>query len=104
MPGLGPNMAPLRSDSTYRHADFRLGEILYMGTDAAWLRSLGVDDMYYYRFWGQVARWLAYQRNIAPREKVRLFSSPDPPARRWNPVKLSGHAGEVLECRIEASR
>jgi len=55
------------------------GKVLYMGTDAAWRWREGVEDKYHYRFWGQVARWMAYQRGIAPGEKMRLFYSPDSP-------------------------
>ena len=39
----------------------------------------GVEDKYHYRFWGQVARWMAYQRRMAEGELMRLFFSPDRP-------------------------
>jgi hypothetical protein len=55
------------------------GKILYMGTDGAWRWREGVEDKYHYRFWGQVARWMAYQRNMARGEFLRLFYSPDRP-------------------------
>jgi hypothetical protein len=55
------------------------GKILYMGTDGAWRWREGVEDKYHYRFWGQVARWMAYQRNMAKGEFLRLFYSPDRP-------------------------
>lgn len=55
------------------------GKILYMGADGAWRWRRGVEDRYHYRFWGQVARWMAYQRNMAQGEKMRLFFSPDRP-------------------------
>ncbi len=55
------------------------GKVLFMGTDAAWRWRKGVEDKYHYRFWGQVARWMAYQRNIAQGERMRLFYSPDRP-------------------------
>lgn len=55
------------------------GKVLFMGTDAAWRWRKGVEDKYHYRFWGQVARWMSYQRNIAQGEKMRLFYSPDRP-------------------------
>lgn len=58
------------------------GKILYMGADAAWRWRRGVEDKYHYRFWGQVARWMAYQRNMAQGEKMRLFFSPDRPRTR----------------------
>ena len=50
-----------------------------MGTDGAWRWRKGVEDKYHYRFWGQVARWMAYQRNMASDELMRLFYSPDRP-------------------------
>lgn len=55
------------------------GKILFMGADGAWRWRRGVEDQYHYRFWGQVVRWMAYQRNMAAGEKMRLFYSPDRP-------------------------
>ena len=55
------------------------GKILFMGTDGAWRWREGVEDKYHYRFWGQVARWMAYQRGMAQGERMRLFYSPDRP-------------------------
>ena len=55
------------------------GKILFMGADGAWRWRRGVEDRYHYRFWGQVVRWMAYQRNMASGEKMRLFYSPDRP-------------------------
>ena len=58
---------------------FGAGKILFMGTDGAWRWREGVEDKYHYRFWGQVARWMAYQRNMAGGDALRLFYSPDRP-------------------------
>ncbi|MEM7603657.1 MAG: hypothetical protein AAF357_19870, partial [Verrucomicrobiota bacterium] len=58
---------------------FGTGKILFMGTDGAWRWRKGVEDKYHYRFWGQVARWMAYQRNMASDELMRLFYSPGRP-------------------------
>lgn len=55
------------------------GKILFMGTDGAWRWRRGVEDKYHYRFWGQVVRWMAYQRNMSSGDKMRLFYSPDRP-------------------------
>jgi hypothetical protein len=55
------------------------GKILFMGTDGAWRWRKGVEDRYHYRFWGQVVRWMAYQRNMSKGDKMRLFYSPDRP-------------------------
>lgn len=55
------------------------GKVLFMGTDSAWRWREGVEDKYHYRFWGQVARWMAYQRQMAQGESMRLFFSPDRP-------------------------
>jgi uncharacterized membrane protein len=55
------------------------GKILFMGTDGAWRWRKGVEDKYHYRFWGQVVRWMAYQRNMSHGDKMRLFYSPDRP-------------------------
>ncbi|MCA9188064.1 MAG: VWA domain-containing protein [Pirellulaceae bacterium] len=58
---------------------FGTGKILFMGSDGAWRWREGVEDKYHYRFWGQVARWMAYQRSMAQGESMRLFYSPDRP-------------------------
>jgi len=58
---------------------FGAGKILFMGADGAWRWRKGVEDKYHYRFWGQVVRWMAYQRNMANGEKMRLFFAPDRP-------------------------
>ena len=55
------------------------GKILFMGTDGAWRWRKGVEDRYHYRFWGQVVRWMAYQRNMSQGKNMRLFYSPDRP-------------------------
>ena len=55
------------------------GKVLYLGHDSAWRWRRGVEDLYHYRFWGQVARWMSYQRNMAAGERVRLYFSPDRP-------------------------
>jgi hypothetical protein len=55
------------------------GKVLFMGTDSAWRWREGVEDRYHYRFWGQVARWMAYRRQIAEGDSMRLFYSPDRP-------------------------
>ena len=58
---------------------FGTGKVLFMGTDGAWRWRKGVEDKYHYRFWGQVVRWMAYQRNMARGESMRLYYSPDQP-------------------------
>lgn len=55
------------------------GKVLFMGTDSAWRWRHGVEDKYHYRFWSQVARWMAYRRQMAQGEFIRLFYSPDRP-------------------------
>jgi hypothetical protein len=58
---------------------FGAGKVLFMGTDGAWRWREGVEDKYHYRFWGQVVRWMAYQRNMAKGETMRFHYSPDQP-------------------------
>ena len=81
------------------------GKILFMGTDGAWRWRKGVEDRYHYRFWGQVVRWMAYQRNMSAGEKMRLFYSPDRPTAgsvltlNANVTSLTGeplHEGNVI--------
>ena len=67
------------------------GKVLYMATDSAWRWRRGVEDLYHYRFWGQVARWMSYQRNMAAGERVRLFYTPERP-KPGDPVFLSANA------------
>jgi hypothetical protein len=76
------------------------GKVLFMGTDGAWRWRKGVEDTYHYRFWGQVVRWMAYQRNMAKGETMRLYYSPDQP-RIGGAVMLSANvmdrSGEPLQ-------
>ena len=58
---------------------FGAGKVLFMGTDGAWRWRKGVEDLYHYRFWGQVVRWMAYRRNMAQGESMRLYYSPERP-------------------------
>jgi hypothetical protein len=89
---------------------FGAGKVLFMGTDGAWRWRKGVEDKYHYRFWGQVVRWMAYQRNMAKGESMRLFYVPDQPQIRQtltfdaNVMEKSGeplHNGRVT-ARITA--
>jgi hypothetical protein len=38
-----------------------------------------VEDRYHYRFWSQVARWMAYQRNLSKSRRGRLIHYPESP-------------------------
>jgi hypothetical protein len=89
---------------------FGAGKVLFMGTDGAWRWRKGVEDKYHYRFWGQVVRWMAYQRNMAKGETMRLYYVPDQPrlnqtlALHANVMDRGGeplHKGEVT-ARIAA--
>jgi hypothetical protein len=72
---------------------FGAGKVLFMGTDGAWRWRKGVEDKYHYRFWGQVARWMAYQRNMAKGETMRMYYSPEQPQVRQT-VALSANVME----------
>jgi hypothetical protein len=65
-----------------------------MGTDGAWRWRKGVEDKYHYRFWGQVVRWMAYQRNMAKGETMRLYYSPEQPQVRQT-LMLSANVMEA---------
>lgn len=67
------------------------GKVLYMAIDSAWRWRRGVEDLYHYRFWGQVARWMSYQRNMAAGERVRVFFTPERP-KPGESVSLSANA------------
>ncbi|MBI3469543.1 MAG: hypothetical protein HY000_41605 [Planctomycetes bacterium] len=78
---------------------FGAGKVLFMGTDGAWRWRKGVEDKYHYRFWGQVVRWMAYQRNMAKGETMRLYYSPDQPLMRQTLVltaNVTEPSGEPL--------
>lgn len=89
---------------------FGAGKVLFMGTDGAWRWRKGVEDKYHYRFWGQVVRWMAYQRNMAKGDTMRLYYVPDQPQLRQtvtlhaNVMEQNGeplHGGDVT-ARITA--
>ena len=89
---------------------FGAGKVLFMGTDGVWRWRKGVEDKYHYRFWSQVVRWMAYQRNMAKGESMRFYFSPDTPSigqtltLRANVMQSSGEPlvqGEVT-VKIEA--
>ncbi|TWU47305.1 hypothetical protein Poly51_51050 [Rubripirellula tenax] len=69
------------------------GKVLFMGTDGAWRWRKGVEDLYHYRFWGQVVRWMAYRRNMAGGESMRLYYSPEQPQVRQT-ITLSANVME----------
>ena len=80
---------------------FGAGKVLFMGTDGAWRWRKGVEDKYHYRFWGQVVRWMAYQRNMAKGETMRLYYVPDQP--KMNQT-LALHANVMDQRRRAAPR
>ena len=55
------------------------GKVLFMGTDSAWRWRRGVEDKFHYRFWSQVARWMAHKRHLAEKEGIRLSFTPETP-------------------------
>ena len=75
---------------------YGFGKILFMGTDGAWRWRKGVEDKYHYRFWSQVVRWMAYQRNMAEGSDklMRLYFSPDTP-RLDSTITLNANVMEI---------
>lgn len=55
------------------------GHVLFLGTDAAWRWRAGVEDLYHYRFWGQVVRWMAHRRHMFGDDGARVFLQPERP-------------------------
>ncbi len=79
---------------------FGNGKVLFMASDGAWRWRKGVEDRYHYRFWGQVVRWMAYQRNMAEGQSVRLIYSPDRPMQNESialQANVMNSNGEPLE-------
>jgi hypothetical protein len=97
----GTDVLAVHKDASNQHGrlpllvtrTFGAGKVLFMGTDGAWRWRKGVEDKYHYRFWGQVVRWMAYQRNMAKGETMRLYYSPDQPQVRQT-VALSANVME----------
>ena len=58
---------------------FGTGKVLFVGSDSAWRWRRGVEDLYHYRFWSQMVRWMSYQRTMAVGDSMRLIYSPDRP-------------------------
>ena len=73
---------------------FGKGKILFMGTDGAWRWREGVEDKYHYRFWGQVARWMAYQRTRAGNEFMQFYPTPESP-KVGDTVSLNTNVSDV---------
>jgi len=78
--------------------DAGTGHVLFMGTDSAWRWRRGVEDLYHYRFWGQVVRWMAHKRNMFSDEGARVFLQPErPQAGQQITLTLSLAGGRSLE-------
>ncbi len=58
---------------------FGSGHVLFMGHDSAWRWRRGVEDLYHYRFWSQVFRWMAHRRHLAHGDGLRFFFHPESP-------------------------
>lgn len=56
------------------------GKVLFMGLETAWRWRRGVEDLYHYRFWSQVVRWMAHKRYLAAEKGIRLSYAPERPA------------------------
>lgn len=79
----------LATHATHRNASGRIpllatrnagtGHVLFLGTDAAYRWRTGVEDLYHYRFWGQVVRWMAHRRHMFGEEGTRVFLQPERP-------------------------
>ena len=76
------------------------GKVLFMGTDSAWRWRRGVEDKFHYRFWSQVARWMAHKRHLAEKEGIRLSFTPETPKvgdRVFMQATVLDEAGFALE-------
>ena len=55
------------------------GNVLFMGTESAWKWRKGVEDLYHYRFWAQIVRWMAHPRHKSYKKGIRLIYTPENP-------------------------
>ncbi len=55
------------------------GKVLWMGMDSSWKWRRGVEDLYHYRYWRQIARWMSYQRNLTDGQQGKFFLSKETP-------------------------
>jgi uncharacterized membrane protein len=83
-----------------------LGKVLFMGTDSAWRWRCGVEDKYHYRFWGQVVRWMSYQRHLAYNQGFRVLLNPDNPLQGEtvyvNATVLDARGGPLMDGHVTA--
>lgn len=55
------------------------GKVLFLGTDCVWRWRRGVEDLYHYRFWGQVVRWMSHQRHLLRGQGFHFTFAPETP-------------------------
>jgi len=79
------------------------GKALFLGHDSAWRWRRGVEDLYHFRFWKNVARWMSYQRNLAAGERLRLYRTPDRP-KPGELVSLNVNAFDVNGNSLQGSK
>lgn len=79
------------------------GKVLFMGIDSAWRWRRGVEDTYHYRFWGQVVRWMSYQRHLAQDRGFRVFYTPETP-HRGETVRLHATLFDAAGAPLTAGR
>ena len=70
-----------------------LGKVLYMGIDSSWKWRKGVEDLYHYRFWRQMSRWMSYQRTLTDGSRAKLFLGVNTP-----------NVGDPIPFRLRASK
>ncbi len=77
------------------------GKVLFLAHDSAWRWRRGVEDLYHYRFWGQVARWMSYQRNLAAEQQLRVYYTPERP-KPGNTVTIKANAFDINGAPLKA--
>ncbi|TWT82948.1 hypothetical protein CA13_44110 [Planctomycetes bacterium CA13] len=82
---------------------FGSGKVMWMGIDSVWRWRMGVEDRYHYRFWGQVVRWMAYQRNRAKGDSMWLSYLPEQPKRGQTVSFTANVMGSQLEPLADAN-
>jgi hypothetical protein len=70
--------SPPRDRTLIAFHSYGFGRVLYVGLGSTWRWRFQVGDQYHHRFWGQVVRWAASDRQLPAGNKYVRFGSRQP--------------------------